>query len=46
MALSFLTDYFNNDFYYKVNYRENNLDRARNQFKLIKNLSEKIENQK
>ncbi len=46
MALRFLTDYFNNDFYYKVNYREHNLDRARNQFKLIKSLSEKIENQK
>ena len=42
----FFLNYFNNDFYYKVNYREHNLDRARNQFKLIKSLSEKIENQK
>ena len=46
MALRFLTDYFNNDVYYKVNYPEHNLDRARNQFKLIKSFSEKIENQK
>ena len=45
-ALRFLTDYFNNDVYYKVNYPEHNLDRARNQFKLIKSFSEKIENQK
>ena len=45
-VLRFLTDYFNNDVYYKVNYPEHNLDRARNQFKLIKSFSEKIENQK
>ena len=43
MALRFLTDYFNNDVYYKVNYPEHNLDRVRNQFKLIKSFSEKIE---
>ena len=45
-ALRFFLNYFNNDVYYKVNYPEHNLNRARNQFKLIKNLSEKIENQK
>jgi hypothetical protein len=45
-VLRFLTDYFNNDVYYKVNYPEHNWDRVRNQFKLIKSFSEKIENQK
>jgi len=44
MALRFLTDYFNNDIYYKTNYIEHNLDRARNQFKLIESFTEKIEN--
>lgn len=39
MALRFLTDYFNNDVYYKVNYPEHNLDRARNQFKRIESFS-------
>ncbi|UCE93004.1 MAG: aminoglycoside phosphotransferase family protein [Flavobacteriaceae bacterium] len=35
MALRFLTDYLNNDVYYKTNYPEHNLDRSKNQFKLI-----------
>tara|TARA_B110001450_G_C17661346_1_gene497404 strand:- start:1928 stop:3010 length:1083 start_codon:yes stop_codon:yes gene_type:complete len=35
MAIRFLTDYLNNDIYYKTNYAEHNLDRAKNQFKLI-----------
>lgn len=35
MALRFLTDYLNNDTYYKTKYNEHNLDRAKNQFKLI-----------
>jgi hypothetical protein len=38
MALRFLTDYLNNDIYYKVKYPEHNLDRAKNQFKLIESL--------
>jgi|TARA_R110002050_G_scaffold296094_1_gene455667 uncharacterized protein YjgD (DUF1641 family) len=42
MALRFLTDYLNNDVYYKTNYLEHNLDRAKNQFKLIKSFSEKL----
>jgi len=45
-ASFFFFNYFNNDVYYKVNYPEHNLDRARNQFKLIKSFSEKTENQK
>ena len=43
MGLRFLTDYFNNDIYYKTNYPEHNLDRARNQFKLLESFSKKIE---
>jgi hypothetical protein len=39
MGLRFLTDYLNNDTYYKTNYSEHNLDRAKNQFKLIESLS-------
>ena len=35
MALRFLTDYLNNDIYYKTSYPEHNLDRSKNQFKLI-----------
>ncbi|WP_223548690.1 MULTISPECIES: phosphotransferase enzyme family protein [Aestuariivivens] len=35
MALRFLTDFLNNDVYYKTKYPEHNLDRAKNQFKLI-----------
>ena len=39
MALRFLTDYLNNDVYYKTKYPEHNFDRAKNQFKLIESLS-------
>ncbi len=35
MALRFLTDYLNGDVYYKTNYADHNLVRAKNQFKLI-----------
>lgn len=45
MALRFLTDYLNNDVYYKTNYPEHNLDRAKNQFKLIESFTEKTTNQ-
>jgi hypothetical protein len=44
MALRFLTDYLNNDVYYKINYSEHNLDRAKNQFKLIESFSNQIIN--
>lgn len=44
MGLRFLTDYLNNDTYYKTNYPEHNLDRAKNQFKLIESFSEKMPN--
>ncbi|MGQ7947279.1 phosphotransferase enzyme family protein [Flavobacterium sp. WC2509] len=42
MALRFLTDYLNGDIYYKTAYPEHNLDRAKNQFKLIESLTEKF----
>jgi Ser/Thr protein kinase RdoA (MazF antagonist) len=42
MALRFLTDYLNGDVYYKTKYPEHNLDRAKNQFKLIESFTEKI----
>lgn len=42
IGLRFLTDYFNNDVYFKRDYPEHNLDRAKNQFKLIESLSEKL----
>ena len=47
MAIRFLTDYMNNDVYYKTKYSEHNLDRAKNQFKLLESLTQqlsKIEN--
>lgn len=46
MALRFLTDYLNNDIYYKTNYSEHNLDRAKNQFKLIKSFTNQINKNK
>ena len=39
-ALRFLTDYLSGDIYYKTDYREQNLDRAKNQLILLKNLEE------
>lgn len=39
MALRFLTDFLNGDIYYKTTYAEHNLDRSKNQFKLIKSFS-------
>ncbi len=35
MAIRFLTDFLNGDVYYKTKYTEHNLDRSKNQFKLI-----------
>ncbi|GAA3583691.1 aminoglycoside phosphotransferase family protein [Snuella lapsa] len=43
MALRFLTDYLNNDVYYKTKYPEHNLDRAKNQFKLIDSMVAQME---
>ena len=38
MALRFLTDFLNGDIYYKTNYANHNIDRSRNQFKLLASL--------
>lgn len=42
MAIRFLTDYLNGDIYYKIKYPEHNIDRAKNQLKLIESLSEQM----
>lgn len=42
MGLRFLTDYLNNDVYYKTNYATHNLVRAKNQFKLLESFTSKI----
>ncbi|MGB2127882.1 MAG: phosphotransferase enzyme family protein [Flavicella sp.] len=43
IALRFLTDFLNNDIYFKSKYANHNLDRAKNQFKLIESLQEKYD---
>jgi serine/threonine protein kinase len=40
MALRFLTDFLNDDIYYKTTYPDHNLDRSKNQFKLIESFTE------
>lgn len=42
MAIRFLTDFLNNDIYYKTKYPNHNLDRAKNQFKLIDSMVEQM----
>ncbi len=42
-GLRFLTDYLNGDTYFSTAYPEHNLVRARNQFKLVKDMEEKWE---
>mgnify|MGYP006183781641 FL=1 len=37
-ALRFLTDFLNGNTYYATTYAEQNLDRAKNQFKLLEEL--------
>lgn len=43
LGMRFLNDYINGDTYFKCNYEEHNLDRARNQLKLYKDIEDKIE---
>lgn len=40
-GIRFLTDYLNGDTYFKIHREHHNLDRARNQFKLVADISEK-----
>jgi len=37
-GIRFLTDYLNGDTYFKIHREHHNLDRARNQFKLVADL--------
>ena len=41
MGLRFLTDFLNNNIYYKVGYENHNLDRAKNQFAYIESINKK-----
>lgn len=45
-GIRFLTDYLNGDTYFKIHREHHNLDRARNQFKLVADLAAKEENMK
>lgn len=42
MGIRFLTDFLNGDIYYKTSYGEHNLDRSKNQFKLLESLNNQI----
>ena len=42
-GMRFLTDYLNGDTYFKIHREHHNLDRARNQFKLVADISGKEE---
>jgi len=39
MGLRFLTDFLNDDVYYKTNYSHHNFDRAQNQFTLVEKIN-------
>lgn len=41
-GIRFLTDYLDGDTYFRKHYPEHNLDRARNQFKLVADMEEKM----
>ena len=41
-GMRFLTDYLNGDTYFKTNYPEHNLDRAKNQFTLVADMESKM----
>mgnify|MGYP003295694771 FL=1 len=45
-GIRFLTDYLNGDTYFKIHREHHNLDRARNQFKLVADLAAKEEGMK
>ncbi|MBO5060386.1 MAG: aminoglycoside phosphotransferase family protein [Clostridia bacterium] len=42
-GIRFLTDYLNGDTYFRIHHEGHNLDRARNQFKLVRDIAEKEE---
>lgn len=41
-ALRFMTDYLNGDVYYKTKYPDHNLDRAKNQLKLLESFTNQL----
>ncbi len=41
-GIRFLTDYLSGDTYFRIHYPEHNLDRARNQFALVRDMEEKL----
>lgn len=43
LAIRFLNDYINGDTYFKIDYDTHNLDRARNQIELVKDIESKLE---
>ena len=43
LAIRFLTDYIDGDHYFNIHYPEQNLDRARTQFQLVKDMERKWE---
>lgn len=45
-GMRFLTDYLNGDTYFRVEYPTHNLDRARNQFKLVSDMESKMDEMK
>ena len=42
LAMRFLNDYINGDVYFKTDYYNHNLDRARNQLALVKEIEKKL----
>lgn len=43
LAIRFLNDYINGDTYFKIDYDTHNLDRARNQIELVKDIEKKMD---
>ena len=43
LAIRFLNDYINGDTYFKTNYEKHNLDRARNQLRLVQDIEYKLD---
>ena len=42
IGMRFLTDYLDGDVYFRTEYETHNLDRARNQFKLVSDIEAKL----
>lgn len=45
-GMRFLTDYLNGDTYFRITYPEHNLDRCRNQFKLVEDIENNMDTMK